>query len=466
MKKAPAAPAGAFLFLHAFCQFEMRRWYIYGKKDIITHMKTDNITLLCKVVDNFGDIGVVWRLARAISDLDAQCSDETDSADKTSAAFKACRRLVVDDLSSFKNLVPSVDLTAPVQQIDGWTVLRSDAADECRASFLETPPLVILECFACGRPDWLEHMLFDEGFSHTVQIINLEYLTAEPYADEFHKLMSLTRKKSVQKVNFMPGFTPQTGGLILDNAFMNSLSASQALKADAALSADRAFKSKDADKASAAFKTAGGAFTAVVFAYERDFTSVARALDRFARERSAAGKGSVLVRSAAGKSARPFADAALKADEAIAEHSGSENAPFSFRLEQLPFMTQFEWDAMLCNADFLFIRGEDSLSRACLSGHPFVWHAYPQSEDYQLVKVQALLDRMEPFFTPENYQLIRDYWRWYNNDDMKGYDSEEALYQILVRYEEMSVSFGNFSKMLIKNGNLALHLMTFIREIV
>lgn len=439
-------------------------------------MKTDNITLLCKVVDNFGDIGVVWRLARAISDLDAAC------ADKASTASKTCRRLVVDDLTSFKNLVPSVDLTAPVQQVGGWTVLRSDAADECRASFLETPPLVILECFACGRPDWLEHMLFDEGFSHTVQIINLEYLTAEPYADEFHKLMSLTRKKSVQKVNFMPGFTPQTGGLILDNAFMNSLSASQALKADAALSADSAFKSKNADKASAAFKTASGekdgdAFTAVIFAYERDFSTVVRALDRFARERSAAGKGSVLVRSAAGKSARPFADAAaaIKADNAFVSPSSPENAqlsshaekaPFSFRMEQLPFMTQLEWDAMLCNADFLFIRGEDSLSRACLSGHPFVWHAYPQSEDYQLVKVQALLDRMEPFFSPENFQLIRDYWRWYNNDDMPGYDSEEALYQILVRYEEMAVSFGNFSKMLIKNGNLALHLMTFIREIV
>ncbi|MBQ0167445.1 MAG: elongation factor P maturation arginine rhamnosyltransferase EarP [Treponema sp.] len=414
-------------------------------------MKTDNITLLCKVVDNFGDIGVVWRLARAISDLDAadfsgaESAGKTDDAfkacdaDKAFVPFKACRRLVVDDLTAFKNLVPSIDLAAPVQQIGGWTVLRSDAADECRASFLETPPLVILECFACGRPDWLEHLLFDEGFPHTVQIINLEYLTAEPYADEFHKLLSLTRKKSVQKVNFMPGFTPQTGGLILDDAFMRSLGGTKA----------------------------NDAFTTVVFAYERDFSTVAGALDRFARERDAAGKGRVLVRSAAGKSARPFADAAaVKADTSFVSPSNSEKAPLSFGLEQLPFMTQLAWDEMLCSSDFLFIRGEDSLSRACLSGHPFVWHAYPQSENYQLVKVQALLDRMEPFFSPEDYQLIRDYWRWYNNADMPGYDSEEALYQILVRYEEMAVSFGNFSKMLIKNGNLAAHLMTFINEIV
>ena len=28
-----------------------------------------DITILCKVVDNFGDIGVVYRLARAIEDV-------------------------------------------------------------------------------------------------------------------------------------------------------------------------------------------------------------------------------------------------------------------------------------------------------------------------------------------------------------------------------------------------------------
>ena len=31
--------------------------------------KATDITLLCKVVDNFGDIGVVYRLARALKEL-------------------------------------------------------------------------------------------------------------------------------------------------------------------------------------------------------------------------------------------------------------------------------------------------------------------------------------------------------------------------------------------------------------
>ena len=51
----------------------------------------------------------------------------------------------------------------------------------------------------------------------------LDYLTAEPYAETFLCLKSLSRSARVQKVNFMPGFTPKTGGLILDRQFLKSL---------------------------------------------------------------------------------------------------------------------------------------------------------------------------------------------------------------------------------------------------
>ena len=71
---------------------------------------------------------------------------------------------------------------------------------------------------------------------------------------------------------------------------------------------------------------------------------------------------------------------------------------FSSRFKNMDFCNQSEWDNLLLNCSFLFIRGEDSLSRACLSGIPFVWHAYVQSEDYQLVKVKALLEIMRKYF--------------------------------------------------------------------
>ena len=131
-------------------------------------LKNSDITLLCKVVDNYGDIGVVFRLAKALSVL---LPDEG-----------AGLRLIVDNLTSFAQLSPGVDVSKPIQEHRGWTVCQWDAADEGRSMFAETPPLVILECFACGRPEWLDDILFDKSLQalrpKPVQIINLEYLTA------------------------------------------------------------------------------------------------------------------------------------------------------------------------------------------------------------------------------------------------------------------------------------------------
>jgi hypothetical protein len=456
-------------------------------------LKNSDITLLCKVVDNYGDIGVAFRLAKALSVL------LPDGG--------AGLRLIVDNLAAFAQLSPGVDVSKPIQEHRGWTVCQWDAADEGRKMFTETPPLVILECFACGRPEWLDDILFDKSLQalrpKPVQIINLEYLTAEPYADEFHKLQSLTRSALVRKVNFMPGFTDKTGGLILDGA---PASANVALVGGGtpAEGSDAPVLCGDRKKP----------FTVLVFSYERDFSTIADALATFGaagapltatgapsaesatcpRNTAYSTAANLRVLVAAGKADAPFS-AAWKA---ACDSRQAQNAAFSLpEPEKLAFLPQDAWDKMLYSADFLFIRGEDSLSRACLSGKPFVWHAYPQSEMYHLVKVRALLDRMEPFFSAENFRLIRDYWLWYNGDEnfvansapgtqhqaekaasggdtnanaqiapSNAYDSRAALINILSRYDEIQKSFCAFSKSLIKNGNLAEHLMTFINEIV
>ena len=84
-----------------------------------------------------------------------------------------------------------------------------NAAEFCHEAFSADDGAfmpVILECFQCGRPDWMERILFEEKLERTVHIIMIDYLTAEKYAEDFHCLQSLTRSAKVQKVNFMPGF--------------------------------------------------------------------------------------------------------------------------------------------------------------------------------------------------------------------------------------------------------------------
>ena len=87
----------------------------------MTELLNSEITLLCRVVDNYGDIGVVFRLAKAIS--------------KLLPSGGAGLRLIVDNLASFAQLSPGVDVTKPVQQHKGWTVCQWDAADEGRKMY-------------------------------------------------------------------------------------------------------------------------------------------------------------------------------------------------------------------------------------------------------------------------------------------------------------------------------------------
>mgnify|MGYP002856458472 CR=1 FL=1 len=306
---------------------------------------------------------------------------------------------------------------------------------------------------------------------HQVQILNVEYLTAEDYADDFHCLKSGTRSIYVKKVNFMPGFTPKTGGLVLDRAFMRSLSeralppaAAQAvfagsgggtgrgMSSDAGTAAGVPAASKTSTPAAQASAPAVGApaagdFYVTVFSYERDFSAVVNALARFQearRQADASFRVHALV--AAGKGSAPFFQAWHKAGK-------------PFPATALSFMQQQDWDSLLCAASFNLVRGEDSLSRACLAGRPFLWQAYPQEDDYQLVKVQALLSRLKSYLSPELYCPLERSWISYN----KAGDADgEALYRLLMQEEALTAAFQAFSQSLIANGNLAEHLLAYL----
>ena len=383
-------------------------------------MQTKEITLLCKVVDNFGDIGVVYRLARAISDIDSTIQ----------------LNIICSDLQSFAAMNSAVDKNKKLQKIEyngaAWTIIDWNITIPSLIELNGFLPDfgVILECFQCGRPDFLEDILFDKNNTKLYRIINVEYLTAEDYAEEFHCLKSGTRSALVKKVNFMPGFTAKTGGMILDKAFMDSLEKSK-------------LAPRNADE-----------FTVTLFSYERDFTAVFKALIEFQRRIQQKNPDfKVKVLAADGKSL-PYAK---KAQEA----TGSK-----LEFTALPFMAQGEWDALLCRSDFNFIRGEDSLSRACLCSKPFFWHAYVQEDNYQLVKVEAVLNKLVPYISDEKLgQTLRRQWLNYNTPD-KELDSGSLVEIFLASYEgKLTADFAHFSRDLLLNGDLAKNLLNYIKSL-
>ena len=328
-----------------------------------------HITVLCKVVDNYGDIGVCWRMSRRLKKI----------------APQNIISLVVDDLVSFNKICDSVDVKAAVQTVEGVEIFDWNKADFCHEQFSLNDGerlSFILECFQCGRPDWMEKILFEEKLERTVQIIMIDYLTAEKYAEDFHCLKSLTRSSKVQKVNFMPGFTDATGGLIIDDEWK-----------------DLPVYNKDGP--------------VLVFTYTM---------------------GTGLLEG--------------------------------LQLKQLPYLNQPDWNKMMRQCSALIIRGEESMSRACLSGIPFIWQAYPQTEEYHLVKVKALLERMKPHFEEGAFEVVEKAWVLVNTS-LRGANavSDVAIQNFLNARHTLVPYFQSFSQSLQKNGDLCTNLMTFINKI-
>ena len=134
--------------------------------------------LFCRVIDNYGDIGVCWRLA---ADLGAR--GETV-------------RLWVDDASALRWMAPG---GAP-----GVSIGAFDAAGE--------PGEVVVEAFGCDPPPAFVTRMAARQPAAPVWI-NLEYLSAEPWVERTHGLPS-PQANGLVKYFCFPGFAPATGGLL------------------------------------------------------------------------------------------------------------------------------------------------------------------------------------------------------------------------------------------------------------
>ncbi len=152
--------------------------------------------------------------------------------------------------------------------------------------------------------------------------------------------------------------------------------------------------------------------------------------------------------------------------------SAYEKAGKPFEIVDLPFLQQEEWDFLLTKMNFNFVRGEDSLSRAALSGIPYIWNAYIQDDDYQLVKVEALLERMKPFFSDDDFKLLKDSWENYNAKKLVSAELLEKqeillkkIFLLSAESDSFKNSFSSYSKSLQANGNLAEHLLEYIDKL-
>lgn len=312
--------------------------------------------LFCTVVDNFGDIGVCWRLARQL------VREHGWSV-----------RLWVDDLASFRHLRPDIDTSRAAQRCDGVDVRRWDA-DFGPVTDDNAPGDIVIEAFACRIPEtYVEAMHARKLAGNAPVWINLDYLSAEDWVEGCHLQKSVHPQLGLLKTFFFPGFTERTGGLARERELLS--------RRDAFL-ASRELQDAWWQRVPGLAEAPRDALVISLFAYEN--AALPALLDQWASSTTP-----IVCLVPQGRIA-PAVGAWFGRDALAPRESASRGA---LTVHGLPFVPQSEFDTLLWACDLNFVRGEDSFVRAQWAAKPFVWHIYPQRENAHHEKLDAFLAR-------------------------------------------------------------------------
>jgi len=369
--------------------------------------------IFCAVIDNFGDIGVCWRLSRQLSQEYGQIV-----------------RLWVDDLQRFASLAPTVDSDLSCQTIQGIEIrLWSNHT----AIFAQIEPAdVVIEAFACELPENYLHKMQQKN---QVVWINLEYLSAEPWVINYHAIPSRHPRSGLFKTCFFPGFVPGTGGLLRERIYQSQQVTfdNQAFLTRFDISADRS-----------------NIVRISLFCYDQ--APVEHLIKHLSESIVPIG---LIV---------PIGKIAQRITQLLG-YSHCE-AGMQMQLQQLtisiiPFLEQTDYDRLLCCCDINFVRGEDSFVRAQYAAKPFVWNIYPQVGQAHWEKLDAFLNIYTLTMSPDMANAIQEFWCSWNGRCVLN---KEVLFQFLSLTGSLKKYNKAWYEQLLKQQDLVSNLVQFVEN--
>lgn len=368
-----------------------------------------NWDIFCKVIDNFGDIGVCWRLAKQLQ-----------------SEHQLTIRLWVDDLTVAKKIIPDLNSELSRQIIDEICILNWQAETD-----FTIVADVVIEAFSCELPaGYLIAMAKKKS-----KWINLEYLSAESWVADFHAKPS-PQSNGLTRHFYFPGFTESTGGLIRERHIWEK---NQKL-ADSKVSQNMFWQSLNL--------TNHQHLKVSLFCYPHApivdlLTAMAESnqpVDCYVPESSIL---PVIANFFAMESLVVGAKVKLK----------------NLSLHILPFLNQADYDQLLTACDVNFVRGEDSWLRAIWAGKPFIWQPYFQDENTHIKKLEAFLmqfyakfdgaDQVSQMHTAwASDQFSAPVWHRYLNQLSNVADYTLQRARQLTRQTDLATKLVNFCDML------------------
>jgi uncharacterized repeat protein (TIGR03837 family) len=371
--------------------------------------------IFCNIIDNFGDIGVSWRLARQLAhDHQLQVT------------------LFVDDLASFKVLAPSIQPELSSQALDQITIQHWHSALLFKQAFD-----VIIEGFACRLSDGLIGQMAEQAKHGRPPLwINLEYLSAEGWVMDCHGLKSIHPATGLEQTFWFPSVTESSGGLIREatliakrDEFQQDESQQKAFWYDLGLS-----------------NTCQYARKISLFSYENK--AIADLLQALAQD---AIPTLLLV-----PKSKSIPDIEHWLGQQLEIHDVVQRDALTIAV--LPFLSHEQYDRLLWSCDLNFIRGEDSCVRAQWAGKPFIWHIYHQDEDAHLIKLHAWIDRVEQLAVSSTWRVAMQTW------NAASPSSSAIWHQLLQSLPEWNMQAEVWSDHLIGQSSLAERLMQWVAK--
>ncbi len=328
--------------------------------------------IFCTVVDNYGDIGVCWRLARQLA-----------------GEHGLQVRLWVDDLASLSRICPDVRPGLELQRSHGvelrWWHEPFGPAD---------PADVVIEAFACNPPASYVAAMAARRIKPVW--INLEYLSAESWVQGCHGLPSPHPSLPLVKHFFFPGFTAGTGGLLAEPGLAQARERFQCSSEDSArFWAELGLPEPRTDELQVSlFCYAHAGIVALLRAW------------------SSAGTP---VRCLVPEGIATEALSSFFSTDSLKPRASLRKGSLEVRI--FPFLDQDSYDRLLWVCDFNLVRGEDSFVRAQWAARPALWQIYPQQEGAHWPKLEAFLALYCVGLPPQTAAALTRLWRSWNRGD-------------------------------------------------
>lgn len=346
-------------------------------------MEIKSIDIFCEVIDNYGDVGITYRLAR-----------------------------------EFKRIYPNKKLRFIINQTKELNLIKKpdniETINYKDISKIQNPADLIIETFGCEIPK----KYMDKVFKSSKLIINLEYFSAEDWVDDFHLQESILGG-NLKKYFFIPGLSKKSGGILLDNDFL-----------------ERKKKVKENKKYYLEKFKINEKYDLIgsVFSYEKNFDFLIEELRKLDKK--------ILLLILSEKTQKNFI-----------KYFDNNNNYDKIKIVKLPFFTYDKYEELLALCDFNLVRGEDSFVRALLLGKPFLWHIYPQEENIHIKKLESFLEK----YCPDNEELKKTFINYNINKDDFSY--------FFRSFKEIEGYNKKYTDYLIKNCNLMEKLISFIENI-